>query len=104
VQDVENLRAGDRHGLQQILHYCGVLTDAQIVDRVMRVLEEAGIEPPLRSSDAAYAVARHAAWSGLPIRRMVVILTRLAVELPGSPCESDEIAAIARNAYAELAE
>lgn len=102
VPDPNCLAAGDAHLDLAVRCYAAAIMSDDEIDR--RVLDRLGIapEPELERHTAAWAVARHAVWSGLPSKRIARLLGRLSIWLPGSPDEPDTIAAIIRSAIQEV--
>ena len=98
---LQRLAAGDALLQSAVTAFAPILTDAEIAERVDAYIN------PLRPAqfehgDAARAVARHAAWCGLPAKRIARLLARLSILLPGSPVDPSEIAAIVRTAIADV--
>jgi hypothetical protein len=103
--DPRCIAAGDEHALLALRCWAAArLSDAQIT---RRILDLAGAcadvdTPEFECWSAAWAVARHAVWCGLPAKRVARLLGRLSVLLPGSPDQPDEIASITRAAISEV--
>jgi hypothetical protein len=102
--DAGCLAAGDQYVSYANRCYAAAgLSDAQSKQRVC-VLSGVCVHaytPAFERWNAAWAVARHAAWCGQSARRIARLLGHLSVSLPGSPDEPDEIAGIARAAISE---
>lgn len=98
---MQRLAAGDVLLQSAVTAFAPALSDAAIAERVddyIRPLRPAQFE----HGDAARAVARHAAWCGLPAKRIAGLIARMSVWLPGSPDDPNEISHIVHAAIADV--